>query len=113
MKNEMIRITVITSLVCCLLSLGGSPALSQNREIQNKPVVYLLDIDGTINPALADYISKGIEKAQEDNASCVVIRMDTPGGVLSTTKTIIKEMINARVPVVVYVAPSGSSATSA
>ncbi len=113
MKNEMIRITVITSLVCCLLSLGGSPGLSQNPEIQNKPVVYLLDIDGTINPALADYISKGIEKAQEDNAACVVIRMDTPGGVLSTTKTIIKEMINARVPVVVYVAPSGSSATSA
>ena len=113
MKNEMIRITVITSLVCCLVFLGGSPALSQNRENQDKPVVYLLDIDGTINPALADYISKGIEKAQEDNAACVVIRMDTPGGVLSTTKTIIKEMINARVPVVVYVAPSGSSATSA
>jgi membrane-bound serine protease (ClpP class) len=113
MKNEMIRITVITSLICFLLSLGSSPVLSQNREIQDKPLVYLLDIDGTINPALADYISKGIEKAQEDNAACVVIRMDTPGGVLSTTKTIIKEMINARVPVVVYVAPSGSSATSA
>ncbi|MFH0958742.1 MAG: nodulation protein NfeD [Pseudomonadota bacterium] len=113
MKNEPIRFAVITAFFCCLLCLGGSPALSQNRDVEAESVVYLLDIDGTINPALSDYISKGIEKAEEAKAACVIIRMDTPGGVLSTTKTIIKEMINARVPVVVYVAPSGSSATSA
>jgi membrane-bound serine protease (ClpP class) len=73
----------------------------------------LLDVDGTINPALADYIIKGIEKADEENAAAVIIRMDTPGGVVTTTKTIIKSIINSRVPVIVYVAPSGSSATSA
>ncbi len=70
-------------------------------------------MDGTINPALADYIVKGIQKAEQDKATCVIIRMDTPGGLVTTTKTIIKEMINARMPIVVYVAPSGSSAASA
>jgi membrane-bound serine protease (ClpP class) len=77
------------------------------------PTVFVLDVDGTVNPALADYIIKGIQKAQEKKAACVVIRMDTPGGMVSSTKTIIKEMINAKLVVVVYVAPSGSSAASA
>ena len=86
------------------LSAQGSPA---------SPLVYQLEIDGTINPALLDYIIKGIELADSKHASAVIIRMDTPGGMVTTTKTIIKEMINARLPVVVYVAPSGSSASSA
>lgn len=77
------------------------------------PVVYLLDVDGTINPAVADFIESGLDKAEEKHAAALVIRMDTPGGVLMTTKTIIKRMTNATVPVVVYVAPSGSSAASA
>ncbi|MFC1834621.1 nodulation protein NfeD [Thermodesulfobacteriota bacterium] len=77
------------------------------------PVAYILDVDGTINPALSDYIMKGIEKAEEKRAAVVVIRIDTPGGVVTTTKTIIKAMINSKLPVVVYVAPTGSSATSA
>lgn len=86
------------------LSAQGAPA---------SPLVYQLEIDGTINPALLDYIIKGIELADSKHASAVIIRMDTPGGMVTTTKTIIKEMINARLPVVVYVAPSGSSASSA
>lgn len=86
------------------LSAQGSPA---------SPLVYQLEIDGAINPALLDYIIKGIELADSKHASTVIIRMDTPGGMVTTTKTIIKEMINARLPVVVYVAPSGSSASSA
>jgi membrane-bound serine protease (ClpP class) len=89
------------------------PANTQAADGQVRPLVYLLDIDGSINPALADYIMKGIEKAEQENAAAVVIRMDTPGGVITTTKTIIKAIINSKVPVVVYVAPGGSSATSA
>lgn len=88
------------------------PAICADDEGE-KPLVYLLSVDGTINPALSDYIIKGIEKAEENKAACVIIRMDTPGGVVTTTKTIIKEMMNAKIPVVVYVAPSGSSASSA
>ncbi len=100
--------------VCGLLLLSyGSPTLFGAEKPDSRPVVYLLDVDGTINPALADYIIKGIEKAKENNAACVIIRLDTPGGVVTTTKTIIKDMMNAKLPIVVYVAPGGSSATSA
>ena len=76
-------------------------------------MVYLLDVNGSINPAVLDYLTKGIEKATTNKASCLIIQMDTPGGVVTTTKSIIKEMTNAKLPIVVYVAPSGSSAASA
>ncbi|MBM4328780.1 MAG: nodulation protein NfeD [Deltaproteobacteria bacterium] len=93
--------------------LDGPALLYGEQDTASKPLVYLLDVDGSINPALADYIMKGIEKAETDKAAALVIRMDTPGGVLTTTKTIIKSMINSTVPVVVYVGPTGSSAASA
>ncbi len=92
---------------------GDMPDCAAAENTTAGPTVVLLSVDGTVNPALADYIIKGIEQAEEKNAACVIIRMDTPGGVVTTTKTIIKAMVNAKVPVVVYVAPSGSSASSA
>jgi membrane-bound serine protease (ClpP class) len=109
------RLTVFSVIFLCgllLLSYGPQTLFGAEKDA-GRPVVYLLDVDGTINPALSDYIIKGIEKAKDNNAACVIIRMDTPGGVVTTTKTIIKDMMNAKLPVVVYVAPSGSSATSA
>ncbi len=97
-----------------LVILHAAPESTRGQEDQTGvPLVYQLEVEGSINPALADYIIKGIEEAEEKNAAAVVIRMDTPGGVVTTTKTIIKHMVNARVPIVVFVAPSGSSATSA
>jgi membrane-bound serine protease (ClpP class) len=99
--------------------LGGLAAqfLSPDHRIGHaadaRPVVYVLDVDGSINPALADYIVKGIQTAEENKAAAVIIRLDTPGGVVTTSKTIIKEMMNAKLPVVVFVGPSGSSASSA
>jgi len=66
-----------------------------------------------INPASSDYIRVGLEKAKESNANALVIEMDTPGGLLSSTKDIVKMILNSEVPVVVYIHPSGSSATSA
>lgn len=96
-----------------LWSNGPESFSAAENQDDTRPLVYLLNVDGTINPALSDYIVKGIEKAEQNKATAVIIMMDTPGGVVSTTKTIIKEMLNAKLPVVVYVAPSGSSATSA
>jgi membrane-bound serine protease (ClpP class) len=62
---------------------------------------------------LADYLIEGINKAEKAGASAVVIRMDTPGGMVTSVKTIIKTMENSKLPIIVYVAPSGSSAASA
>ena len=100
-------------LVGLLLVNGRSPEALADQSKQDGSLVYLLEVDGSINPALADYIVKGIAKAEQERATCVIIRMDTPGGLVTTTKTIIKEMMNARLPIVVYVAPRGSSASSA
>jgi len=75
--------------------------------------VLKISVDGDINPVSADFIVKNIERAERDQYACLLIEMDTPGGLLESTKTIVKRIITARVPVVMYVAPSGSGATSA
>jgi len=75
--------------------------------------VYVLTIKGTINPVLVDYIGRGIDKAERDNAQVVIIQMDTPGGLDTAMRDIIQKIVSSRVPVVVYVAPSGARAASA
>lgn len=96
-----------------LTLLYGLPATLFGAKDSAAPLVYIADVEGTINPALADYITKGIDKAKKRKAAALIIRMDTPGGLLTTTKDIIKDIVNSDVPIIVYVAPSGSSATSA
>ena len=73
----------------------------------------VLPIKGTINPVLVDYIGRSIEQAEDDGALAVIIQMDTPGGLDTAMRDIIKEIVNARVPVVVYVSPAGARAASA
>ncbi|MEE8556361.1 MAG: nodulation protein NfeD [Myxococcota bacterium] len=75
--------------------------------------VYVLTISGGINPAVSDYIQKGILQAEKEQADVLVIEMDTPGGLLSSTKDIVSAILNAEVPVVVYVSPKGAYAASA
>ncbi len=90
------------------ISINGLIAYSETK---NK--IVLIKINGMINPASSDYIRVGLQKAVETNANALVIEMDTPGGLLNSTKDIVKMILNAEVPVVVYIHPSGSSATSA
>jgi membrane-bound serine protease (ClpP class) len=75
--------------------------------------VLLLDIDGDINPATADYVHEGIQAGRDGAFRAVLIQLDTPGGLLDSTKEIIKDILGAPLPVVVYVAPAGAGATSA
>jgi membrane-bound serine protease (ClpP class) len=70
-------------------------------------------IEGDINPVSAKYIVDNVQKAEKGDYECLLIQMDTPGGLLESTKTIVKEILNADVPVVMYVSPSGSGAVSA
>ena len=73
----------------------------------------MLTVKGTINPVLVDYIGRGIERAEESGAQAVIIQMDTPGGLDTAMRDIIQDIVNARIPVVVYVAPAGARAASA
>ncbi len=75
--------------------------------------VSLIKIDGAIGPATASYISRSIEEARAQDAQCLVIQLNTPGGLLDSTQTIVQSFLGSTVPVVVYVAPTGATATSA
>lgn len=75
--------------------------------------ILLVEIDGSINPASADYLIAAIRRAEESGAAAVLIELDTPGGLVSSTQDIIQAMLNATVPTIVYVSPRGATATSA
>lgn len=72
-----------------------------------------LKINGGINPATQSYISRGIQKAQETKAEALLIELDTPGGLLTATRSIVQNIFDSPVPVIVYVSPSGAQAGSA
>jgi membrane-bound serine protease (ClpP class) len=75
--------------------------------------VEVLSVDGTIVPVVADYIARGISRAEKDGATACIIELDTPGGLLDSTDKIVKSIMNADLPVVVYVTPKGAWAASA
>ncbi len=104
-------------LILAILSISfiimGSYALLSSPLAAGKPI-YRITLDGDIiNPASAEYIISSIDKAQADGAECLIIELDTPGGLLTSTREIVKKIMNASVPVVTYVAPMGARAGSA
>ena len=91
---------------------AGFSVLAQPKDA-SAPHVDLIVIDGSINPAVDDFIRESIARAKSNGARALIIQLDTPGGLLSSTRTIVKEIFAAPVPVIVYVAPSGAGAGSA
>lgn len=75
--------------------------------------VVAIKVDGTINPVSADHIRDGIRKASREKAECLIIQLNTPGGLLKSTRVIVSDILESPVPVVVYVAPGGAHAGSA
>jgi len=100
----MLRISIM--LVCCLYGMfGAHQAMAANAS--------LLDIKGTIGPAVSDYIHRGMQQAQDKGADIIILRMDTPGGLDAAIRDIIRDILASSVPVVAFVAPSGARAASA
>jgi membrane-bound serine protease (ClpP class) len=105
------RTLLIAAIAAAMLAvLPHSPARASADA--SGPVV-VITIDSSINPATADFVEESIDAAARQNASVLVIKLDTPGGLLSTTRRIVKDVMGAPLPVIVYVAPSGASAASA
>jgi membrane-bound serine protease (ClpP class) len=98
--------------VCLLLLAIGISALAQSKSA-GVAHVDLIKIDGSINPAVDDFIRESIGRAKTNGARALIIQLDTPGGLVDSTRTIVKEMLAAPVPVIVYVAPGGARAGSA
>ncbi len=96
-------------LIFCLASLWWGLCFAQNWEGR----VVVLTIDGAIGPAVSDYVVQGIEKAEEQQAAVIILQMDTPGGLDTSMRQMIRAILASSVPVVAYVAPSGARAASA
>ena len=77
------------------------------------PSVLVIEIDGNIEPLTADRIARGIDEARGQGSSMVVIRLDTPGGLLDSTREIVEEILESDISVAVYVGPAGARAASA
>ena len=85
----------------------------QASERTNRPVVDEIDVIGPVDPLMARYAKRGISDAARDHASAVLVRLDTPGGLDSSMRSIIKAVLASRVPVLCWVGPSGARAASA
>jgi len=84
-----------------------------NQAYSQEGKVFVLKVDDAISPPISEYIHDGIEAALQENAECVVIKLNTPGGLLKSTRVIVSEILESKIPVIVYVTPSGAQAASA
>ncbi len=80
---------------------------------QEKAPVYSIEVDGIINPATAKFIVDSIDQATQQGAQCLIIQLDTPGGLMESMRMIVKKELSSTIPIIVYVAPSGARAASA
>ncbi len=101
------------TLVLLLLSLVAALAPAARAEGGNTRQALLVDVKGVIGFVSASQLTTALEKAKAEDASLLIIRLDTPGGLLSSTREMVQAMLGSPVPVVVYVAPSGARAASA
>ncbi|HNR43180.1 MAG TPA: nodulation protein NfeD [Bacteroidales bacterium] len=97
----------------CIMLVLFTGVMSRAGEDSGRGPVVVISLDGSINPATQEYINSGIRNAREKNAECLVIRLNTPGGLLKSTRVIVTDILDSAVPVVVFVYPGGSQAASA
>lgn len=101
-------------IAACIVFLAAIPTLrGAGQETGHTGTVSLITVHGMIGPATASYISRAVDDADSQGAQCLIIQLDTPGGLLDPTKEIVQKFLASTVPTVVYVAPQGAQAGSA
>ena len=101
-KNTCTKL-IFLLLICCLPLIASSVGNTIN----------VIEVDSIINPVSAEYIVDSIKTSEKESAQCLIIKLDTPGGLDTSMRQIIKEILNTQVPIIVYVAPDGARAASA
>ena len=109
MKFKMVKSIILSLILIVLIIAGGSLSYGEN----DKPVFDIVTVNAAITPAVATYIIKSIDQSYAEGSAGLIILLDTPGGLDLAMRDIIKELLNSRVPVIVFVYPSGARAASA
>jgi membrane-bound serine protease (ClpP class) len=91
----------------------SSGSVSQIKEDTLSKKAIVISVDASINPSSAEYINSGIKHARKEIAECLIIKLNTPGGLLKSTRIIVTDILDSEIPVVVFVYPGGSQAASA
>lgn len=104
-----LRICLWTALLMCGLALGLEGARAQSEG----GLAYSIELPGTIDPATEAWVEQALEEGEERGAELIIVRLDTPGGLVESMRGIVQDIIAAPVPVVVYVSPDGARAASA
>jgi membrane-bound serine protease (ClpP class) len=104
----MNRKLIIAGMLClALVGLGKTMGLTKGGEVR------IIELEGPINPGAAAFLIRGLEDAEKQGVELIIIRLDTPGGLVPSMRTMVKGIMNSSIPVVVYVAPKGAGAASA
>ena len=80
---------------------------------QDKAPIFTIEVDGIINPPTAKFIIDSIDEAAKEGGQCLIIQLDTPGGLMESMRLIVKKILTSNIPVIVYVSPKGARAASA
>jgi membrane-bound serine protease (ClpP class) len=105
------RPLIMFSIFFLFLLSTGIPGIQGNGE--EKPPINFIEVDGIINPATAKFIIESIDQATQQGAQCLILQLDTPGGLMESMRIIVKKILSSNIPIIVYVAPSGARAASA
>src|SRR5262245_61985457 len=107
LPSRRIRVAVAAIVLVAGLAAACAPRVSQQN------AVHVLTADFDVNPVMERYIDRGIDEAERTDGKAVVIQLDTPGGLSTSMEHIVQRIQSSKVPVIVYVAPSGAKAASA
>jgi membrane-bound serine protease (ClpP class) len=103
MKSKLVTVALFAFFILFLSHTGGAA----------KNDIYIIKVSDAISPGVAEFVKDGIETAEKEGAACLIIELDTPGGLAESMRRIIQSILGSKVPVVVFVSPSGARAASA
>ena len=106
-RERLIHRLFYSVFILCLLGFASPQKVLAANEVM------IIKVDGPISPGTANFLMRGLKQAEAINAALVIVQLDTPGGLGSSMRTMVKGITNSKIPVVVYVSPTGAGAASA